>query len=232
MDALLNPTEAYLGAVLECEEIGTDALRARLAERIGHAPSTVTQTANRLIRDGLLFAVPGDRRLYLTPEGRRLALRVMRKHRLAECLLVDTIGLDWAWAHTEASRWEHAMGDRATELIAELLHHPERSPYGNPIPTLAEAERGAALPHRDPAAVNALRRTFDADPETPASIVSIGETVQSDPALLERFAAAGALPGTAVLVERSGIGVRLTALAGPETPLDLDHAQAAQVFVA
>ncbi|WP_164512918.1 metal-dependent transcriptional regulator [Leucobacter chromiireducens] len=233
MDALLNPTEAYLTAVLECEEAGTDPLRARIAERVGHAPSTVTQTANRLIRNGLFYTVPGDRRLHLTVEGRRIALRVMRKHRLAECLLVDTIGLEWEWAHDEASRWEHAIGDATAERIAELLGQPGRSPYGNAIPTLAEAERGAALPPRDPHAINALRRTFDADPATPAVLVSIGETAQSDHELLAALAAADIAPGAQLRVERSGTGVRIAlANAAATETVELDHAQAAQFFVA
>lgn len=237
MDALLNPTEAYLTAVLECEEAGTDPLRARIAERVGHAPSTVTQTANRLIRNGLFYTVPGDRRLHLTVEGRRIALRVMRKHRLAECLLVDTIGLEWEWAHDEASRWEHAIGDATAERIAALLQHPERSPYGNPIPSLAEAERGAALPPHDPHAMNALRRTFDADPADPAELVALSETAQSDRELLVAFGRAGIRPGTCVRVERHGTGVRIERAQGAAERADaagveLDHAQAAQVFVA
>lgn len=233
VDALLNPTEAYLTAVLECEEVGADPLRARIAERVGHAPSTVTQTANRLIRNGLFYTVPGDRRLHLTVEGRRIALRVMRKHRLAECLLVDTIGLEWEWAHDEASRWEHAIGDATAERIAELLGHPGRSPYGNPIPTLAEAERGSALPPHDPHAINALRRTFDADPAEPAELVSISETAQSDPDLLAELSAAGIAPGASLRVERSGTGVRVALASSPDGPgIELDHAQAAQFFVA
>ncbi len=79
-----------------------------------------------------------DRHLELTDEGRRLATRVMRKHRLAECLLVDVIGLEWEQVHAEACRWEHVMSEAVERRVLELLRHPTESPYGNPIPGLDE----------------------------------------------------------------------------------------------
>ena len=88
-------------------------------------------------RDGLV-TVEGDRHLQLTEEGNSLAMRVMRKHRLAERLLTDVIGLDWELVHEEACRWEHVMSETVERRLLELLDHPTESPYGNPIPGLAE----------------------------------------------------------------------------------------------
>jgi DtxR family Mn-dependent transcriptional regulator len=95
-------------------------------------------------RDGLL-TVEGDRHLELTDEGRLLAMRVMRKHRLAERLLTDVIGLDWELVHAEACRWEHVISENVERRLVELLDHPTESPYGNPIPGLGELGEAAAV---------------------------------------------------------------------------------------
>src|SRR5688500_4870179 len=107
---LVDTTEMYLKTILELEEEGVPPLRARIAERLGQSGPTVSQTVARMERDGLL-TVEGDRHLQLSDEGRQLATAVMRKHRLAECLLVDVIGLDYADVHEEACRWEHVMSE-------------------------------------------------------------------------------------------------------------------------
>jgi len=137
MSELIDTTEMYLRTVFELEEEGVPPLRARIAERLGHSGPTVSQTVARMERDGLLV-VASDRSLELTPAGREAATRVMRKHRLAECLLVDVIGLDWADVHEEACRWEHVMSEAVERRLVELLDHPAQSPFGNPIPGLAE----------------------------------------------------------------------------------------------
>ena len=108
-------------------------LRARIAERLGQSGPTVSQTVARMERDGLI-TVEGDRHLELSDHGRSLATRVMRKHRLAECLLVQVIGLDWELVHEEACRWEHVMSETVERKLLEVLGHPTTSPYGNPIP--------------------------------------------------------------------------------------------------
>src|SRR6478752_1078330 len=136
MTDLIDTTEMYLRTILELEEENIVALRARIAERLRHSGPTVSQTIGRMERDGLVV-VSGDRHLELTDTGRKRATEVMRKHRLAERLLADVIGLDWAYVHDEACRWEHVMSERVERRIYELLDHPTESPYGNPIPGLA-----------------------------------------------------------------------------------------------
>src|SRR5215216_7271720 len=127
----------YLRTVYELVEEGIVPLRARIAERLHQSGPTVSQTVARMERDGLL-TVEGDRHLQLSDQGRELATAVMRKHRLAECLLVDVIGLDYAEVHEEACRWEHVMSESVERRLLELLDHPTESPYGNPIPGLSE----------------------------------------------------------------------------------------------
>ena len=123
---LIDTTEMYLRTIFELEEEGVVALRARIAERLGQSGPTVSQTVARMERDGLL-TVEGDRHLHLTALGRSHAVSVMRKHRLAELLLVNVIGMPYEEAHEEACRWEHVMSDAVEKKVYELLNRPSRS---------------------------------------------------------------------------------------------------------
>src|ERR1700754_2315777 len=140
----------YLRTVLELEEEGVPPLRARIAERLKQSGPTVSQTVARMERDGLL-TVEGDRHLVLTEVGRKHAVSVMRKHRLAELLLVNVIGMPYEEAHEEACRWEHVMSDAVEQKVYDLLNRPTRSPYGNPIPGLDQL----GLPDDEPDASGA-----------------------------------------------------------------------------
>src|SRR6476646_11862367 len=148
MTDLIDTTEMYLRTILELEEEAIVPLRACISERLGHSGPTVSQTVGRMERDGLVV-VSEDRTLELTDAGRQKAVDVMRKHRLAERLLADVIGLDWAYVHEEACRWEHVMSERVERRIFELLDHPTVSPYGNPIPGLAELGGQPSRPYAD-----------------------------------------------------------------------------------
>src|SRR4051794_21204688 len=127
----------YLRTIYELVEEGITPLRARIAERLHQSGPTVSQTVARMERDGLV-TVEGDRHLQLTAQGLDLATRVMRKHRLAERLLVDVIGLDWELVHAEACRWEHVMSESVERRLVGLLAPPTESPYGTPTPGLSE----------------------------------------------------------------------------------------------
>jgi Mn-dependent DtxR family transcriptional regulator len=132
---LVDTTEMYLRTIYDLEEEGVRPLRARIAERLEQSGPTVSQTVARMERDGLLL-VAFDRHLKLTEKGRELAVSVMRKHRLAERLLVDVIGLEWEKVHAEACRWEHVMSEKVERRLVKVLNNPTTSPYGNPIPGL------------------------------------------------------------------------------------------------
>ena len=119
MSDLIDTTEMYLRTIYELGEEGVPPLRARIAERLSQSGPTVSQTVARMERDGLVSVHP-DRHLVLSPKGMELAARVMRRHRLAERLLTDVIGLDWTLVHEEACRWEHVIStDVERRLVAE-----------------------------------------------------------------------------------------------------------------
>ena len=143
MSDLIDTTEMYLRTIYELEEEGIVPLRARIAERLHQSGPTVSQTVARMERDNLVHVL-GDRHLELTTEGRVRATRVMRKHRLAERLLIDVIGLDWEKVHDEACRWEHVISEDVERKLVDLLNAPTMSPYGNPIPGLEELGVSAA----------------------------------------------------------------------------------------
>src|SRR5215213_11334094 len=162
---LIDTTEMYLRTIYELEEEGITPLRARIAERLQQSGPTVSQTVARMERDNLVHVL-GDRHLELTAGGRAKATRVMRKHRLAERLLLDVIGLEWELVHDEACRWEHVMSDHVEEKLLAMLKDPLESPYGNPIPGLEEiggplqepgAFRHGVLSLPDAVALEALR---------------------------------------------------------------------------
>jgi DtxR family Mn-dependent transcriptional regulator len=158
-------------------------------------------------RDGLLI-VSDDRHLELTATGREAATRVMRKHRLAECLLVDVLGLPWEEVHAEACRWEHVMSASVERRVLELLHHPTVSPYGNPIPGLSELEPGAGAPEIDPRMTAPLSHV--AREQVRHVIVRrIAEPLQDDAALMGIMRRVGAMPGATVKVRKSVGGVTI-----------------------
>src|SRR5260221_7211026 len=108
-------------------------MRARLVERLGISAASVSETVGRLGEGGWV-ELEGDRRLRLTTKGRGLATTIVRRHRLAERLLVDVIGLEWEKVHAEAARWEHAISADVEEKLVLLLGDPATCPHGNPIP--------------------------------------------------------------------------------------------------
>ncbi|MHB8263304.1 MAG: metal-dependent transcriptional regulator [Acidimicrobiales bacterium] len=126
------PVEEYLEAIWSLEEEGSPVIQARVAKRLGRSVPTVSAMLERLETEGYLNRKP--RHLALTPKGRARAVSVVRKHRLAERLLVDIIGLPWYKAHAEAGRWEHVISDEVEKYLVTLLSNPSTCPHGNPIP--------------------------------------------------------------------------------------------------
>jgi DtxR family transcriptional regulator, Mn-dependent transcriptional regulator len=223
---LIDTTEMYLRTIYELVEEGIVPLRARIAERLHQSGPTVSQTVARMERDGLL-TVEGDRHLELTAEGTRLAVRVMRKHRLAERLLTDVIGLEWEHVHAEACRWEHVMSETVERRLVELLGHPTESPYGNPIPGLAELGEsdGGQDFMRDVEPLDAVARTSE---ETRVLVRRIGEEMQKDELVMAALRRVGALPDKVVTVAAGPAGVLIGS--GGETA-EIDAELAGHLFV-
>src|SRR6478752_7810165 len=140
MAEMHDTTEEYLESILAIEEEGVVPMRARLVERLGLSAAAVSETIGRLSDHGFV-ELHGDRSLHLTDKGRSLATTVVRRHRLAERLLVDVIGLEWEKVHREADRWEHAISTDVEEKLVLLLGDPATCPHGNPIPGSKNAGR-------------------------------------------------------------------------------------------
>lgn len=212
----------YLKTVFEMEEDGVTPLRARIVERLGHSGPTVSQTVARMERDGLVH-VGRDRRVELSAEGRARATDVMRKHRLAERLLLDVIGMDWTEVHDEACRWEHVMSQHVTQRLEQILDNTRVDPFGNPVPG----------PHYQiPSGQLSVAETVDLyGPQQQARIERIGEPVQAERSLLSAFAAQGIGVGSVVSIVPEGEDV-LVSSADSASSVRLAGHLALHLFVA
>jgi len=197
-----DATEEYLEAILEIEEEGTVPIRARLVERLGLSAPAVSETVNRLVDHGYTELLD-DRSLRLTAKGREVATSIVRRHRLAERLLVDVIGLEWEKVHREADRWEHVISADVEEKLVVLLGDPATCPHGNPIP--------------------GSRHKIDSSPSTslaqatpgPVVVRRISEKIELDDRALTFLADAVLTPGSsAVVIETQPNGVLVKSDAG------------------
>lgn len=123
--------EEYCECIFELHEDDVEVIQARIAERLNVSRPAVSEMIRRLSAEGLIDTDGG---IALTPSGVELAQRVVRRHRLAERFLTDTLGLSWAEAHHEAGKWEHIMSDSVEAALDRLLGSPTTCPHGNPIP--------------------------------------------------------------------------------------------------
>ncbi|HAM01987.1 MAG TPA: metal-dependent transcriptional regulator [Acidimicrobiaceae bacterium] len=217
-DGYHPPVEEYLETIQSLTEEGTPVIQARIAERLGRSAPSVSEMLERLTADG--YVVRSGRVFELTGQGRTLADSVIRKHRLAERLLVDVIGLPWHKAHMEAGRWEHVISDEVERRLVELLGNPTTCPHGNPIPG-----SGAGDP---PAGQVSLA---DVEPGRRVRLERITEEVELDMASLEYLDNHGAIPGREALVQgRKPDGTTTLEIDG--RPVDLTPAICQQLFVA
>lgn len=225
MRDLVDTTEMYLRTIYELEEEGITPLRARIAERLEQSGPTVSQTVARMERDGLLHVLP-DRSLDLTTEGREHATSVMRKHRLAERLLIDVLGLDIHQVHDEACRWEHVMSEDVERRVVAVIEDPSLSPFGNPIPGLEKLGAVSAPFNDDKRAID-LPHGEDVE----ATITQINEIIQYDGDAFKNLHAAGMTVGATVTVRQEGGVVTLTNAEGETVQLKDDYAHAIRVAV-
>jgi DtxR family Mn-dependent transcriptional regulator len=210
------PVEEYLEAMFELEEAGVAVIRARLAERLGHAAPTVSEMVRRLEGDG--YVQTKGRTLKMTSSGRNVAESVVRKHRLAERLLADVIGLEWHKVHAEAGRWEHVISDDVEERLVILLENPSTCPHGNPIP-------GTTPPKRK------LRPLGEAAAGERVRLERITETVELDRETLEYLDRSGFRPGSEATVQGTAPDGTLT-LSVDGRPMAVGPSLAAELYVA
>jgi DtxR family Mn-dependent transcriptional regulator len=189
------PVEEYLETMFSLSEEGVPVIQARIAERLGRSAPSVSEMLDRLREDG--YVEREGRRLSLTESGQALAEKVVRKHRLAERLLVDVIGLEWHKVHREAGRWEHVISD----------DDPATCPHGNPIPG-----------SHSPAPSAPVRALTEADTGERVRLFRIGEEVESNLGSLTLLDEGGFIPGVVAMVgERDPEGsVEVTVEGGGE----------------
>src|SRR6476619_8551141 len=195
-DPLTKSVEDYLKAIYQLSPEGRPASTSEIAHLLALAPPAVTGMVKRLSEHGLLEHVP-YRGVQLTDEGRRAALRMVRRHRLIEAYLVEFLGYSWDTVHVEAERLEHAVSDTLVERMAAALGHPVVDPHGDPIP---DAD----------GSIHELACTQLVD-------VDVGETVEirrvdeSEPERLRYLAMLGLVPGVVVtLRDRQPFGGPVT----------------------
>lgn len=218
-DGFHPPVEEYLETIQSLTEEGVPVIQARIAERLGRTAPSVSEMLDRLAADG--YVERTGRSISLTDQGRVLADSVIRKHRLAERLLVDVIGLPWHKAHIEAGRWEHVISDEVELRLVELLGNPTTCPHGNPIP--------GAVGDDD---VQAEQVSLaEVQPGDTVRLERITEEVELDMASLVYLDEHGLIPGRSAFVRRRAADGTLT-LDVDGTAVDLDSALCHQLFVA
>jgi DtxR family Mn-dependent transcriptional regulator len=215
-DRFHPPVEEYLETIFALEEEGIPVIQARLAERLGKAAPSVSEMLDRLEADDLI--VRTSRQITMTSAGADLARGVVRKHRLAERLLVDIIGLDWDKAHLEAGRWEHVISDDVEDRLVVLLGNPTTCPHGNPIPGVASVG-----PEQ--------RSLADAQPGDRIRVERITESVEHEAAALSYLGDHGLTPGTTALISERAPDGTLTLVVGDAT-IALGPAMTQRMFVA
>ncbi|AKE41381.1 diptheria toxin repressor [Corynebacterium kutscheri] len=204
MKDLVDTTEMYLRTIYELEEEGITPLRARIAERLDQSGPTVSQTVARMERDGLVV-VASDRSLQMTPDGRALATAVMRKHRLAERLLTDIIGLDENKVHDEACRWEHVMSEEVERRLINVLDNVERSPFGNPIPGLKDL----GVSKQEKLEVGTRAIDLPQGQNLKVRVVQVNEILQVDAEHFSALTNAGVRTGSEIEIENFGDHIRI-----------------------
>ena len=213
------PVEEYLETMLGLAEEGVPVIQARIAERLGRSAPSVSEMLDRLTDDG--YVSREGRRLSLTESGRALAEKVVRKHRLAERLLVDVIGLEWHKVHREAGRWEHVISDDVEARLVELLGDPATCPHGNPIPGSHSAPPAVAT--RPLADVNAGERV---------RLLRISEEVELNLGSLTLLDDGGFIPGAVALVGgRDREGTMEVTVEGGDEKLRVSRDLSSRLFV-
>lgn len=180
--------EDYLRAIYGLAERGSAVTNATLANRLGLSPSSVSGMINKLAQLGLVTHVR-YRSVELTPQGRRLAYDVLRRHRLIELFLVEVLDYTWDEVHREADVLEHAVSDELVEHIAAKLGHPTHDPHGDPIPTrdgTVEKPQAELLDGLAPGTVGTIARVWDTDSDLLRYLTDHGLTLGTRIEIVER----------------------------------------------
>jgi DtxR family transcriptional regulator, Mn-dependent transcriptional regulator len=192
-DELLSATvEEYLETIYNMSMEDEVVIGARLAEKFGVAPPTVTEMLKRLTRDGYI-EMNNKRHVTLTEAGIEAAEAVLRRHRLTERFLVDMLGMQWHQVHEEACRLEHFISGAVEARVISSLNNPTTCPHGNPIPGSVPNARNYLKDH------NAVRLSTVPVGRS-ATVFCISEVVEDEEGLILYLHEKGLTPGTRVTV--------------------------------
>ena len=184
--------EEYLETIYNMVMEGEVVIGARLAQKFGVAPPTVTEMLKRLVRSGYI-EMDNKRQVTLTEAGNEIAESVLRRHRLTERFLVDILGMQWHEVHEEAERLEHSISGAVEANVIARLKDPTTCPHGNPIPGLVPNARNY-LKDR-----HAVRLSTVTEGET-VTILCISEVVEDEEALILYLHEKGLTPETHLMV--------------------------------
>lgn len=175
IDQLTPVAQDYLKIMWSGTEWGAPPITNKaLATRLGTTPANVTETLKRLATQGLVHSQP-YRPARLTDEGARLAVAMVRRHRLIEAFLVNALGYTWDEVHQEAETLEHGASDLFIHRIDALLGHPTTDPHGDPIPAAdGTVHRPLAIPLSQTTGGHRVVRVSDADPEVLSRCSALG----------------------------------------------------------
>ena len=221
MDASAT-TQNYIKALYQLQQRQTGRApvpMGQLADALGVTPGTATTMVKRFDADGLLNYTP-RKGVRLTARGKKLALAVLRRHRIVETFLVQVLGLDWAEVHEEAEVLEHAVSEKVLDKLDAYLGHPTADPHGSPIP---------------PAPGTGPMRTIEMRPLTdcqPGQHVTVGRLLDTLPRFLQFAEQSGLTPGTALtVITNDPAADAITVKVGRAAPTTLGSAAAGKVLV-
>jgi len=177
--------EDYLKSIFQIHHRQDKVTTTALAEQLGVAPASVTGMIKKLAEMNLVVYEPYQG-VQLTASGRKIALEVLRHHRLVELYLAEALGVPWDQVHDEAEKWEHVLSERLAERMDALLGYPTTDPHGAPIPTL----QGDIAPPSN-------TRLSDLEPGQQATITEVSD---HDPALLRYLASKDLFPNTEIIL--------------------------------
>jgi DtxR family Mn-dependent transcriptional regulator len=187
---LTETYENYLEAIYNMHDEGQAIINARLADRLGVKPPTVSQTLQRMARDGYVKIEAGD--IAFTKHGLEIAEASIRRHRIIERFMSDILNVEWAVAHREAERLQHAISPLIEDKMLAALGHPTACPHGNPIPGMMTTKL--------PADAVVLSNT---QPDQTVEILRITEEGERDPRLLDYLQKQGLTPGAQIVVQEA-----------------------------
>ena len=177
----------YLKAIWKLERTG-DMSTTALADALGVAPASATAMLKKLAALGLVV----HERYHgatLTPAGERMALEVVRHHRLLELYLMEALGLSWDQVHEEAERLEHHLSDQLESHIDRALGFPTRDPHGDPIPSpelLLQSDELVCLSDLEAGSMTVVRRVPDGDPELLRYLATLGLVPAEEVTVVDR----------------------------------------------